>query len=239
MITIPKIVHQIYFDLGLGKLEENRIFNESRLAFENLQGLDYKLWGEAECEDLIRAECPEYYDLYKNFKYRIQQIDFVRFAILYKYGGIYVDLDVLPLKNPLGLLADADFIGETLIFHNVRYVKPTFCYIENDFMVTVKNNNFWLELREYSKKQYLEKMKIEIYKIWEARFVLETTGPRMLSRFIRQKYPQVLPKKLVYTQWNEDSEDNYYLKDYKLNTWMKEKSRRKKKGSHTIMVHHS
>lgn len=36
----------------------------------------------------------EYYDVFIHLKYKIQQIDFFRYLIIYHYGGIYLDLDM-------------------------------------------------------------------------------------------------------------------------------------------------
>tara|TARA_Y100000593_G_scaffold67537_1_gene124157 strand:+ start:2357 stop:3055 length:699 start_codon:yes stop_codon:yes gene_type:complete len=219
---IPKMVHQIFFNF-FGELEENKIFHKSHTEFKGLEGFEYILWGEDECENLVIESFPEYHDLYSNFKYKIQKIDFVRFAILYKYGGMYVDLDMLPLKNPAELLSNNE---ENLIFHNIRHVKKNYSYIENDFMASVEKNDFWVKICEYCNEQYFEKMKMDIYDTWKGRFILQTTGPKMLSRFVRGEYPKIKPKKLVYTKWNKDSDENYYFKDYKLNTWIKNKDKK-------------
>jgi mannosyltransferase OCH1-like enzyme len=36
----------------------------------------------------------EYYETFKNMKYKIQQIDFFRYLVIYHYGGLYLDLDM-------------------------------------------------------------------------------------------------------------------------------------------------
>jgi mannosyltransferase OCH1-like enzyme len=36
----------------------------------------------------------EYYETFKNMKYKIQQIDFFRYLAIYHYGGLYLDLDM-------------------------------------------------------------------------------------------------------------------------------------------------
>ena len=133
---IPKIIHQIYFDLGIGSIENNNTFFESHNKFKSLEEYKYILWTEKDCENLIKSDFNEYFDFYNNFRFEIQKIDFIRFCILYKYGGVYVDLDFFPLKNFDNLLLS------DIVFHNIRYMKPNYSYIENDFMGSKSNLTF-------------------------------------------------------------------------------------------------
>ena len=54
------------------------------------------------CDDLIK-KYSTFKDLYDNVRYTIMKVDIIRFIILHKYGGLYVDLDIMPkikrLKN--------------------------------------------------------------------------------------------------------------------------------------------
>ena len=76
---IPKIIHQIYFDLGIGNIENNKIFFESHNAFKSLKDYKYILWNKEECDNLVKLNYNKYYDFYKNFRFEIQKIDFIRF----------------------------------------------------------------------------------------------------------------------------------------------------------------
>ena len=57
------------------------------------------MWNLKMCVDFIKKYFKEYYKLWNDFKYPIQKADFIRYCILYKLGGIYIDCDVYPLKN--------------------------------------------------------------------------------------------------------------------------------------------
>jgi len=214
---IPKIIHQIYFDLGGGKLENNEIFRKSSEKFRSIRGYKYKLWDRESCERLIRDFGERIYNFYEGLRYDIQRLDFARLCILYKYGGIYFDLDMIPLRRSLRKLVE----GRKYVFHNIRGIKPNYSYIENDIMGSVKGDNFWLELIEYCMSEYRRKEKMEIYEVWKGRFVLQTTGPKLISRFVRRYYPEIKPlRDVVYTKWNKDSRKKYIIMDLKLNTWV-------------------
>ena len=212
---IPKIIHQIYFDLGIGNIENNKVFFESHNKFKSLKDYKYILWNKKDCENLVKSDFNEYFDFYNNFRFEIQKIDFIRFCILYKYGGIYVDLDFLPLKN------FDDLLVSDIVFHNIRYIKPNYSYIENDFMGSKSNLTFWKKLMNYCYTEYNDKKNIKIYDIWKGRFILQTTGPKLISRFVKNNYNHIKPITITFTKWNKDNETEYFFKDFKLNTWVK------------------
>lgn len=62
---------------------------------------DYQhiLLDDQDLRDLIQEYFPEYLDAYDSFTQNIERVDFARYAILYAKGGVYVDLDTVPLKR--------------------------------------------------------------------------------------------------------------------------------------------
>jgi len=42
----------------------------------------------------IKTFFPKYYDFFISLKYKIQQIDFFRYLVIYYHGGLYLDLDM-------------------------------------------------------------------------------------------------------------------------------------------------
>ena len=136
---IPKIIHQIYFNLTETELEDHDVFYESHKTCKSYADYQYILWTEEDCQNLIEAEFPQYKEFYNNFRFEIQKIDFIRFCILYSFGGFYVDLDMMMLK-PFDNLR-----GNKIVFHNVRHSQPTWSFIENDFMGSDPKLQLWLE----------------------------------------------------------------------------------------------
>ncbi len=45
-------------------------------------------------DTFVKENYPELYETYKGYKYPIQRCDAFRYMVLYKYGGIYIDLDI-------------------------------------------------------------------------------------------------------------------------------------------------
>ena len=173
-------VHQIYWDLyGNGM---NKLFTESKLAFQlwcRENNYQYKLWDEKECDQLI-FEYPQYLDMYLSARYKIMKLDIIRLLILHKHGGIYVDLDVFPqceIKNDKELYFVLDKCNGN---RNTKY-------ITNEVLQVSKGNLFALDFLDYIKIQIDKKSNMDIYKTWKKRFVLQTTGPYALTRFLKKK----------------------------------------------------
>lgn len=226
---IPKIIHQIYWDYKGIPLSERPIFLESKKSLKLLhpihRGWEYRLWNEKECDKFVLKYYEYYYDHYTQLRFKIQQIDFVRLLILHKYGGFYIDMDMIPLRSLDELIYN---FPNTLQLHNVRVVQPTWSSVENDFMASTENNKFWMYAASYSQTENNRLKDNETYKVWKGRFVMQTTGPKMLSRAVKLSNPYDLKihRGLVYTKHHEEqniSRDGYYFRDHKTNTWINDK----------------
>ena len=139
---------------------------------------DYILWNKSMCDIFVSENYPEYEELYNNVRYKIMKVDIVRFLILHKHGGLYMDMDCVP---KLISVKENDF--------KIAYkVAPKRKHYEMEIIQSFKGNKLLLEFLDYVKTQIEEKNKIEIYKTWKARYVYHTTGPYSLNRFLKNKY---------------------------------------------------
>tara|TARA_R110001632_G_scaffold39236_2_gene98269 strand:+ start:1016 stop:1675 length:660 start_codon:yes stop_codon:yes gene_type:complete len=211
---IPKIIHQIYFDMTGKGIDYFPMFVKSREICQGYSDYEYILWDEKKCLKLISEDYPEYLSFYNSFRFEIQKIDFVRFCILHKYGGFYIDMDMYKLRSLDPLLS------KQFVFHNIRYVQKNYSFIENDFIGSESGSPLWLKVMKDCVSNYREKEAMSIYDTWKGRFVLQTTGPKFLSRAIKKYIPQYKPMRIAYTKWSKDSEAGYYIRDHKANTWV-------------------
>lgn len=108
---IPKIIHQTWRATTLPTLFQ-KICDENKKVNEEFE---YKLWSHSPglpmIDDFIKQEYPDIYEIFSNAKYGVQKADIARIVILYHYGGVYFDLDVLTMK-PLNDLID--FEGDSV-----------------------------------------------------------------------------------------------------------------------------
>ncbi|MFA0812840.1 glycosyltransferase family 32 protein [Microbulbifer epialgicus] len=169
---IPKLIHVTWKSKNLPD-------NFSRvLSYWKSLNPNYKivLWTDEDNRNLIREKFPFFLEVYDSYTNHIQRVDAVRYCILYTYGGIYVDLDFLPIR-PLGtffegkkcvLSKEPPFAAER---RNMRKI------ISNAMMASIPRLNFFKCIIDEMASNY----KLFDHLDEESR-VLETTGPFMLTK---------------------------------------------------------
>jgi len=204
---IPKIIHQIWD----GRHEPlPRFFKElSETWKKNHPEWRYEFWDKERMEKFVAEHFPVYFNKYQTLKYNIQRWDVIRYMILSKLGGLYVDFDYESLKP-----ADEYLSGKTCCFglepeeHRILFNREH-SIISNAFIASVPNHPFMELLIENVFNSEAS---------FTSRFycVLETTGPYMISR-VYQNYEnkdgvELLPEELVSPLSKDDV--TKYLKFY-------------------------
>ncbi len=90
--VIPKIIHQIW----VGPKTPPEIFKKSQESIKKYHpDWEYRLWTDADIPAL-QLHNQKFYDLAENFG---AKADILRYELLYKYGGVYLDVDFVCLKS--------------------------------------------------------------------------------------------------------------------------------------------
>jgi mannosyltransferase OCH1-like enzyme len=96
---------------------------------------EYRFFDDNDIVDFLKKGFPEYLEGYQNLKYGASKADLWRYLIIYKYGGVYADIDCMCI-NPLRTWVDKD----------AKYV--TALGTNNDIcqwlIITVPNNPIFL-----------------------------------------------------------------------------------------------
>ena len=205
---IPNIIHQIFFDLGKGKKFTDfplfvKYHNKQKEINNNFT---VYLWNEEQIENIVKKY--EFYNIYKNFRYQIQKVDLAKYLLLYEYGGVYLDLDLEPLRN----ISD-------LLDKNILLCNSPREHCQNNCIGSEKKNPLFLDLINYSINEYQNKKDIEVYNTWQSRFIIQTTGPKMMARFFKQ-YKNIPINKIIEVPDFKEYVDNPYFRDYCTKTWM-------------------
>jgi mannosyltransferase OCH1-like enzyme len=138
---IPKIIHQTWKDKTLPPIIY-KLLSEN-ISFLKSNGYEYMFWTDDMILKLISEEYPNFYNIYKLARTGVQKGDMARIILVYHYGGIYIDLDVLVLrdfKEIIDMNSDKLYIsyepsGQTTALYNSDK------YICNAFFAANKNNN--------------------------------------------------------------------------------------------------
>lgn len=132
--AIPKTIHQIW----LGPKEIPQEYLENSKNWQNLHpDWTYKLWREADIADWNFSSK----DLFDKASSYQEKSDLLRYEILNKHGGLYVDMDYKPLKN-------FDYIHEKYFFYGS--IEPIFSAkqnmtVANSIIASAPNNQIFTE----------------------------------------------------------------------------------------------
>jgi len=166
---VPKIIHQVWVNDDPNIPEK---WKDSPVEWKRLHpDWHHVVWNKELSRALIEAYQPQFIPTYDSFKHEIQRIDAVRYIFLQAYGGLYVDLDTIPLEcieSHIDIDANVYLVNDT---------KPQNTY-SNCLMLSKPGITFWDDVRETiirkNKRKYSNKFHT----------VLEITGPRMLTEAI-------------------------------------------------------
>jgi len=179
---MTKLIHQVYglFNDGISyedipKYAENV---QATKKFCKIHNIEYKMWGLKDCDKLIESDFPEYMDLWINFRYPIQKADFIRYCILFVYGGLYIDCDIRPVKS-------LDFIFDQP-YYFVHWSNDHKKLPYNAVMGSHAGRPLFLYIMNECERSVKEKNKIESYNTWKGRYIFHTTGHFMLERAMKE-----------------------------------------------------
>jgi mannosyltransferase OCH1-like enzyme len=166
-MNVPKIVHVTYktFD----SIPDH--WQESIPAWNKL-GWTVRFWSDEDNLQLVSESYPQYLDTYLNLEYNICRVDFVRACYMHKYGGLYCDLDIIPIRDVYN-----DLLQSELTF----IMSPnTDWTITNMFFASVPGHPFWLD--------YMKTManpKLPFFAITRHWKIMYTTGPCCLDLMVK------------------------------------------------------
>jgi hypothetical protein len=110
--TIPKVLsprEKLEYDQEIPKIIWQTMKSNQVPAFmkdyadtwiENNPEYEYRFFDDDDMIDFISSDFPAYLEAFKKIKYGASKADLWRYLIMYKYGGVYVDLDCRCI-NPL------------------------------------------------------------------------------------------------------------------------------------------
>lgn len=176
---IPKIIHQIW----LGPREPPMEWISQTIEFCKNNGWKHMFYRDNDIEK-FGLKNKEAYD---NTKIWQEKADIARYEILYKYGGLYIDTDIIPIRSDLYKLlemSNSTFIGVQEALSGDLLEKLGKPYISNGVLACVHEHTIMKNIIEE-----LTKRKDS------TRGVLYRTGPMLLNSVIN------IPIKIIPSYW--------------------------------------
>jgi len=173
-MTIPKIIHQL-FESSEKLPEYLKKLSESWIKYN--PDWKYMFWAKKDMDSILQEDFPDFIETYRAFPYNIQRWDAMRYLILCKYGGLYVDIDYECFNSINGILKERElYFGLEPEAHAKKFNKDFL--LGNAFIASVPKHPFWRFVI-----QYLTKLKPNDYKEQgKVIQILETTGPFMINK---------------------------------------------------------
>jgi hypothetical protein len=144
-VPIPRILHQTWKS---ARVPEPLAGFQARWQALH-PDFEYRLWTDAQNDAFVRSDFPELHALYRSFTREIYRADMVRCLYLLRFGGVYVDLDVEPLRPLDGFLAnrgDCVLGAEPEVHAWKRRGKSVMAC--NAIMASAPGHPFWLRMME-------------------------------------------------------------------------------------------
>lgn len=172
---IPRIIHQIYTD---DEHIPDFLLKISQSWKEMNPDWSYRFWGKKDIDCFLQTYYPELITPYNELAYDVQRWDSIRYLILYKIGGLYVDMDYECTENITPVLCGIECaMGMEPEGHAIRNRTPYI--VGNAFMATVPAHPYFKELIEsiFTENKIANKGMLS-----PELGVLHTTGPFLTTR---------------------------------------------------------
>jgi mannosyltransferase OCH1-like enzyme len=170
---IPKIIHQTW----KSSLLPDR-FEKMSATWKDLHpDWEYTIWTDKMNREFISENFPHFLSTYDGYQKEIQRVDAVRYFILYKLGGVFIDLDFECRKNISSLIDQGGCVfGKEPREHCELHDKEL--VISNAFMASAPKHPYFKAICDElaSDQSFYEQLSNPNDR------VLETTGPFMLTR---------------------------------------------------------
>ena len=169
--SIPHIFHQVWTDeyIPVQFVPWIRSWKDHHPDWQ------YILWTDECAMRLVAFSFPEYMNTYNGYRQNIHRADAIRYFILYKFGGVYMDMDMESLR-PL-----TDFIDSHVCI--VSQEPELHASVGLNLTRTLKSNAF---LACRSQHPFYKLMNENLPKYSQHSDVLHATGPFMIDKTTQQ-----------------------------------------------------
>lgn len=200
-MSIPKIIHQTYKDYNLPET-----YKLCQSEIKKLHpDFEYRFYTDEDIDNIIKNEFPEYYERFNELPRMIMKIDMFRYFLMYKYGGLYADMDYLMFK-PFDILDKA-----VVIPTNRDILNGEITSLGNCFFASVPNHPFWKSLID---TLHILDRKSLPYEGFDN--VIKSTGPlfvfNMYKRYKNKNEINVPARNLFHPPTKNDKQYIEYLK---------------------------
>ena len=152
-----KIIHQVWFGTIPNREQAKKTYLKLKQYRESWTKRNHNWvhieWSRRRSFEFVKRYFPEYYALFRSYRYEIQRCDVIRYLLLYRYGGWYADMDYYcnrPLDEAMSQYPNKIYFVQT---PNTTFLQDE-DYISNSLMYSEAGHQYWkcvmAELEEHS-----------------------------------------------------------------------------------------
>lgn len=170
---IPKIIHQTFINQECVDSCKTLKYCQDKLL-ELHPDFIYKFYNDTtDIENYIKDNfSKKYYNAFMNLPKKIMKIDFFRYFLMYKEGGLYCDMDYIFFK-PFDILKNKCVLMNE--WNNSEY-------FGNCIFASKPKHEFWKELMKYTLKYKSNP------KLLENKNILNVSGPFFMSKIYNEMF---------------------------------------------------
>lgn len=137
-MPIPKIIHHTYKNHNLPE-----IYKMCQTEIKRLHpDFEYRFYTDNDMDRIMKDDFAEYYTKFNELPRMIMKIDMFRYFLMYKYGGLYTDMDYLMFKR-------FDILNEKVVIPCNRENKnSTPTCLGNCIFASEPNHPYWKSLMD-------------------------------------------------------------------------------------------
>jgi mannosyltransferase OCH1-like enzyme len=220
---IPNIIHQTFINTKLPVEITNIIISNKKIC----PNCEFRFYDDNDCDIFIKNNFEEkIYNAYKSINdvYGAMKADFFRYCVLYKIGGIYLDIKSI-IKTPIFKILNKDDICILDIprtdLEPWRKNSPTY---EQWLLIFAPNHPYLLEMINtmvnYIEIKYEPKIN-GILKLNSKQKILHVTGPdsftQAINKYIKNNDNQSLHRIINYDKYFALNNNKNYKSMYTIN----------------------
>jgi len=179
---VKSIIHQIWLQDSYTLTDSNKSWTTHNPAYT------YMLWSETKLIDLMRSL--NLYEFYNKLTRWISRLDFAKYVVLYKYGGVYADIDTQCVRSLDSLIEQYNFDYDLIVSEAEPVVSGLFVkrlynldssttILNSGVMIGKKNSRFLKKVIHLMKKCDTDKITSNYSNI-------DILGPIALSRYVAE-----------------------------------------------------
>lgn len=201
---IPKIIHNTYKNHTLP--EPYKTCQKQIIALH--PDFEYRFYTDEDMYSIMKKYFPKYYEKFQTLPRMIMKIDMFRYFLMYKYGGLYTDMDYLMIKR-------YDLLNHQVVIPcNKEDISGNPINLGNCIFASVPKHPFWKTLMDTLFT--IDRTKIQYTNDDNIDKSPEGTGPQFVFSMWKNfadKKSIIIPKRLLFHPITQL--DPMYIEDLK------------------------